>query len=144
MCACGKYQGVGHCGGPGCEFPTATAPLREFRITLNPALEPFEVGLITADDIQRHVQDLLPHAPLNCVQVQERAATVSQPTPKGQGPDITPLVIADLQARSAAGTAKYGEPLRARNGRDPLVDAYQEALDLCQYLRQAIAERDGA
>ena len=29
------------------------------------------------------------------------------------------------------------------NGRDALVDAFQEALDLCVYLRQAIYERDG-
>lgn len=41
------------------------------------------------------------------------------------------------------GRRKYGTPLQAHNGRDPLVDAYQEALDLCVYLRQAIAERDG-
>jgi hypothetical protein len=32
-------------------------------------------------------------------------------------------------------------PLRAHNGRDALVDAYQEALDLCVYLRQVIQER---
>lgn len=32
-------------------------------------------------------------------------------------------------------------PLQAHNGRDPLVDAYQEALDLVVYLRQAIEER---
>jgi len=29
------------------------------------------------------------------------------------------------------------------NGRDALRDAYEEALDLCQYLRQALYERDG-
>lgn len=68
-------------------------------------------------------------------------ATGAQPTPKGQGVDITPLVIADLQARSAQGAKKYGEPLRADNGRDALMDAYQEALDLVQYLRQLIEER---
>lgn len=74
----------------------------------------------------------------------ERAATVQQPAPQGTGPAITPLVIADLLARSADGERKYGEPLRASNGRDVLADAYQEALDLCQYLRQAIEERSEA
>lgn len=39
------------------------------------------------------------------------------------------------------GRQKYGTPLTADNGRDPLVDAYQEALDLVVYLRQAIEER---
>jgi hypothetical protein len=32
--------------------------------------------------------------------------------------------------------------LQAFNGRDALRDAYEEALDLACYLRQAIAERD--
>ena len=36
---------------------------------------------------------------------------------------------------------EHGTPLQAHNGRDPLVDAYQEALDLAVYLRQAIEER---
>ena len=33
-------------------------------------------------------------------------------------------------ARDAMGRAKYGTPLRVHNGRAPLVDALQEALDL--------------
>lgn len=70
-----------------------------------------------------------------------KEATAHQPTPKGTGTAITPLVIADLEARSAAGAIKYGEPLRANNGRDALVDAYQEALDLAQYIRQELEER---
>lgn len=57
-------------------------------------------------------------------------------------PTITDQVIADLRSRAAAGLAEYGTPLRAHNGRDALRDAYEEALDLCQYLRQAIQERD--
>lgn len=67
--------------------------------------------------------------------------TKNQPSPKGEGADITALVLADLQARKAEGTKKYGTCLRANNGRDALLDAYQEALDLCLYLRQAIEER---
>ena len=53
------------------------------------------------------------------------------------------LVMADMRARDAAGAAKYGTRLQPYNGRDSIVDAYQEALDLCVYLRQAIYERDG-
>lgn len=40
------------------------------------------------------------------------------------------------------GRRKYGTPLQPFNGRDPLVDAYQEVLDLAVYLRQAIWERE--
>jgi hypothetical protein len=53
------------------------------------------------------------------------------------------LVIADMRERDQSGRAKYGTPLQAGNGRDALVDAYQEALDLVVYLRQAIEERRG-
>jgi hypothetical protein len=66
-----------------------------------------------------------------------------QSKPAGAGQDITPLVIADLQARTAEGIKKYGEPLRAFNGRRALVDAYQESLDQTQYLKQMLEERKG-
>jgi hypothetical protein len=46
-----------------------------------------------------------------------------------------------MVARDHVGRARYGTPLQAHNGRDALVDAYQEALDLVVYLRQAIEER---
>ena len=56
--------------------------------------------------------------------------------------EVLPLVLADLQARIAKGERDYGEPLTRHNGRDALWDAYEEALDLCLYLRQAIDERE--
>ncbi len=57
---------------------------------------------------------------------------------------IADLVAADVIERKAAGTAKYGVPLQAHNGRSALQDAYEEALDLACYLRQALEEaRDG-
>lgn len=52
------------------------------------------------------------------------------------------LVINDMQERDALGRHRYGTPLQPFNGRDALVDAYQEALDLAVYLRQAIEERN--
>ena len=64
-----------------------------------------------------------------------------QPPPAGSGEPIWPLVVKDMQERDAVGTAKYGTPLRGHNGRDSLIDAYQEALDLVVYLRQSIYER---
>ena len=67
-------------------------------------------------------------------------AVKPQPKPSGDGQDVTSLVVEDLLARSDAGEKKYGTRLKTFNGRNPLVDAYQEALDLAVYLRQAIAE----
>lgn len=54
---------------------------------------------------------------------------------------ITDLVIEDMKKRKEEGIRRYGVPLQAGNGRDALQDAYEEALDLCQYLKQAIEER---
>lgn len=51
------------------------------------------------------------------------------------------LVRADLEERERLGVQRYGTPLYAHNGRDALRDAYEEALDLACYLKQAILER---
>lgn len=65
-----------------------------------------------------------------------------QPPPvANDGVAIVDLVLDDLVERKRIGIERYGTPLQAHNGRDALVDAYQEALDLCIYLRQAIEER---
>lgn len=66
-----------------------------------------------------------------------------QPNPiKNENPHIADLVINDIKRRKIDGIKKYGTPLQAGNGRDALQDAYEEALDLCQYLKQAIEERN--
>lgn len=52
------------------------------------------------------------------------------------------LVIKDMKERDNFGISKYKTSLKPHNGRDALLDAYQEALDLCVYLRQALYERD--
>jgi hypothetical protein len=67
-----------------------------------------------------------------------------QPLPiPNDAPDIQSQVIADVTARRELGIARYGTPLQPDNGRDALRDAYEEALDLAMYLKQAIVERDG-
>lgn len=68
------------------------------------------------------------------------AATLIQAAPNGSGIPIVDLVKTDLEARAVMGEQTYGERLKAHNGRNPLIDAYQEALDLAMYLRQAIEE----
>ena len=66
-----------------------------------------------------------------------------EPDPRPtSGRPVWEMVVEDMRARDLAGRAKYGVPLQAGNGRRALIDAYQEALDLCVYLRQAIEEED--
>ena len=55
--------------------------------------------------------------------------------------DVASLVHIDIEARISEGAREYGERLTTRNGRDSLWDAYEEALDLALYLRQAIEEQ---
>lgn len=64
----------------------------------------------------------------------------SRPVPNSSV-SIWDLVIKDMRRRDDFGRKKYGTPLQCGDGRDHLIDAYQEALDLCVYLRQEIEER---
>lgn len=66
--------------------------------------------------------------------------TQPDPTPNTQRP-VWNAVIEDMKNRDELGRSRYGTPLQPFNGRDPLVDAYEEALDLVVYLKQAIIER---
>jgi hypothetical protein len=67
-----------------------------------------------------------------------------QPAPiPNELPAVWGLVIADMGARDRLGAARYGTRLQPHNGRDGLRDAYEEALDLCVYLRTVLYERDG-
>lgn len=69
-------------------------------------------------------------------------ATVVQPrSVPNDGTAIVGLVIGDLRERARHGEAKCGTKLQAGNGRVALVDAYQEVLDLAQYIRQELEER---
>ena len=64
-----------------------------------------------------------------------------EPPPKKGKIDVTNAVIADIQERKKDGTEKYGTPLMTHNGRKPLVDAYQEILDMAVYIKQELLER---
>lgn len=85
------------------------------------------------------------------------SGVVDQPAPvPGRGASMHDLVVEDLtrwwpasaveslgpdlEGRKQIGLDRYGTVLQADNGRDALIDAYQEALDLAVYLRQALAE----
>lgn len=57
-------------------------------------------------------------------------------------PDVQSAVIADIEGRRELGIRRYGTALQPMNGRDALLDAYEEALDLAMYLKQMLIERD--
>ena len=54
--------------------------------------------------------------------------------------DVFPLVLTDMRERDALGRERYGTPLTSGNGRDHLIDAYQELLDGCVYLMNELVE----
>jgi hypothetical protein len=81
----------------------------------------------------------------------EDAAKV-QPMPTGNGIDVAVEVAKDLravgldniaedtEARIRLGEQKYGTRLKAHNGRDAMLDLYQEVLDGCNYAKQLVVE----
>lgn len=66
-----------------------------------------------------------------------------QPAPQASQGDVWLLVMDDMTDRRAVGIERYHTPLQVNNGRDALIDLYQELLDAVVYTRQLIAERDG-
>lgn len=56
---------------------------------------------------------------------------------------VQQMVREDLEARESLGVERYGTALFPNNGRSALRDAYEEALDLACYLRQALCEQEG-
>lgn len=69
-------------------------------------------------------------------------ASEHQPEPTEGRQVVLQYVLSDIQERADAGLKKYGCYLQTDNGRDALWDAYQEAIDLVMYLRQALCERE--
>ena len=67
----------------------------------------------------------------------------NQPMPvQNNEPYIQDQVIADMEERKAHGIAQYGTGLQPFNGRNAPVDAYEEALDLTNYLKTWVIERE--
>lgn len=65
-----------------------------------------------------------------------RDHTMDQPPNR----DVRDALVSDIWDRLAVGIQRYGTGLQPHNGRDVLRDAYEEALDLAMYLRQAVEE----
>lgn len=66
-----------------------------------------------------------------------------QPAPiNDSGVVVVDSVIRDMCDRKQFGLVKYGTTLCANNGRNTLIDVYQETMDLMIYLKQHIIECD--
>ncbi len=66
--------------------------------------------------------------------------TAPQPDPREGRQSVTDAVVADLHERRDGGIKKYGGELKNGNGREALVDLYQELTDAVLYLRQELME----
>jgi hypothetical protein len=62
----------------------------------------------------------------------------------GSARHIRDRVANDLEGRKQFGLVKYGTTLQAYNGRDALLDAYDELLDAACYARQRLLETSPA
>lgn len=66
-------------------------------------------------------------------------AAATPATPERQS--VQAMVRRDLVERECLGVERYGTALYPHNGRKALQDAYEEALDLAQYLKQELVEQ---
>lgn len=67
-----------------------------------------------------------------------------EPNPCGNGEPVLPFVLEAITQRSIMGKEKYGTLLKTNNGRDALVDLFQELLDAVMYCAQLVMEaQDG-
>jgi hypothetical protein len=57
-------------------------------------------------------------------------------------PDIQSMVIADIEKRRQVGISRYGTALQPHNGRDMLLDLYEELMDAAIYIKGVMVERD--
>jgi hypothetical protein len=81
-------------------------------------------------------------------------AAKSQPLPTGNGIDVAVEVARDMrgwghaqiaddiEARIRMGEKKYGTRLKTHNGRNAMLDLYQEALDALNYAKQLQLENE--
>ena len=69
------------------------------------------------------------------------SANTPEPMPTKGKQAVLPELIQDLQARVEVGIKQYGMPLETNNGRDALMDCYQEMLDGAMYMKQFMMER---
>lgn len=100
------------------------------------------------DDIQHDPGCHYPSdGPCGCLErypqpTKQRPGDQPLPTTNDQ-PYVQDQVMAYIERRKQVGISRYGTALQPNNGRDALMDAFEEVIDLAQYLAQVIIERDG-
>lgn len=67
-------------------------------------------------------------------------AYVKQVFPPPEEEPIVKTILADMAERDQVGRKRYGMPLTSHNGRNHLIDAYQEGLDYAVYLMAKLDE----
>ena len=92
------------------------------------------IGKLKRLELERSAPKIAPDLTPDLVNNQEVKMQKNKP--------VVAQVMIDLTERMEIGIKTYGEALRVNNGRDALQDAYEEALDLACYLKQAMIERD--
>jgi hypothetical protein len=69
----------------------------------------------------------------------------TQPMPvRSDRPDIQSMVIADIERRRQVGIERYGTALQPHNGRNALLDLYEELIDAAMYVKQRLVEEGTA
>lgn len=64
-----------------------------------------------------------------------------QPLPtKNDQPHVADVLCEFIQGRKKLGIERYGTPLQPHNGRNALMDAFEESVDLASYLLQKLME----
>lgn len=59
--------------------------------------------------------------------------------------EVLPEVLNDLRDRvEVRGMKTYGKPMFTGDGRDGMVDLYEELLDACCYIKKVLMEREDA
>lgn len=72
---------------------------------------------------------------------EQRDPETDQPAPQPGGYPVQAVLIEALKQRMAFGFKKYGRPLETHNGRDPLLDMWEEMLDMVSYFTQFVLEQ---
>jgi len=65
-----------------------------------------------------------------------------EPTPLPGQSTVADKVIEDINERVSMGLSKYGTKLMTFNGRNALVDLYQELIDATMYVKQLLMEEE--
>lgn len=70
-----------------------------------------------------------------------RDPETDQPAPQPGGYPVQAVLIEALKQRMEFGLKKYGTPLETHNGRNPLLDMWEEMLDMVSYFTQFVLEQ---